>query len=208
MSNPSVQVEELSFGYSPEQPMILKDLYISVNPGECLWIIGPNGCGKTTLAKIVVGILKPKRCKICVNGLNLTIEPIWRVAKHVAYAFQNPDLQFFSTDVWSEVSFGPKALGYPKDKCEVLTNYALNLFGLRGKEKSHPHDLNRSDRKRLGLASVFAMDTPIIILDEPPHLQNSQEKLLIRQAIDEALIRKKTLLVVTNEPDFIYPAFA
>jgi energy-coupling factor transport system ATP-binding protein len=202
-SIPSIEVKGLSFQYSPSQPIIFKDLQIAVKPGECLYITGPNGCGKTTLAKIIAGILKPRNGEVWINGINAGIEPIWKVARYVAYAFQNPDYQIFSTTVWNEVMFGPKSLGYSEQKSKTLTDSALRLFSLSSKKEYHPHDLNRSDRKRLGLASVYAMDTPTIILDEPTHFQSTQEKISIRQAIDESLIRGKTLIIITNLFDFI-----
>jgi energy-coupling factor transport system ATP-binding protein len=200
----SVQIKKLGFQYSSDYPIIFENLDITVNPGECLWITGPNGCGKTTLLKIIAGILKPKKGEVWINNINCSSEPIWKVARYVSYAFQNPDLQFFSNDVWSEVFFGPKTLGYPKDKCKTLTEYALYLFGLDNKAKRHPHDLNRSERKRLGLASAFAMNTPVIILDEPTQFQTSQGKLALRQAICENLRKEKTFLIATNILDFIW----
>jgi energy-coupling factor transporter ATP-binding protein EcfA2 len=101
LSRSSVIIKGLGFQYSSDYPMIFKNLDISVNSGECLWITGPNGCGKTTLAKIIAGIFKPKEGEVWVNGVNSGSEPIWKVARHVVYAFQNPDLQFFSADVWN-----------------------------------------------------------------------------------------------------------
>lgn len=201
--NSSVQVTEVGFQYAPDQPMIFENLNIFVEPGECLWITGPNGCGKTTLAKIIAGILKHQRGEVKVNGINVGIEPLWKVARCVAYAFQNPDLQIFSINIWEEVSFGPKVLGYSEEKCNELTGYTINLFGLGNLEKAHPHDLNRSQRKRLGLASTFATDTPILILDEPTQFQNNSERKMIKKAMDEALNKGKSILCITHATDFI-----
>lgn len=201
--NHHVQVNGLSFQYAADQPMILKDLNITIDSGECLWITGPNGCGKTTLAKIIAGILKLQKGEITINSINIEAEPLWKVARHVAYAFQNPDLQIFSTNLWDEVSFGPRVLGYSEERCSALTSYAINLFGLVGLEKAHPHDLNRSQRKRLGLASTFAMDTPVIILDEPTQFQNSLYKQMIKHAMEEALSKGKGILCITHATDFI-----
>jgi energy-coupling factor transport system ATP-binding protein len=80
-----------------------------------------------------------------------------------------------------------------------LTDSALKLFGLDGKKKVHPHDLNRSERRRLGLASVFAMDTPVIILDEPTLYQDSYYKQIIKKVMDEGLEKGKTILCITHE---------
>ena len=199
ISSPSVKIKDIGFQYSPDQPKVFDNLHLSVAPGECLWITGPNGCGKTTLAKIIAGILKSTKGEVSINGINPMIEPVWKVAHYIAYAFQNPDLQIFSTNLWDEVSFGPKALGYSINRCNELTRNALKLFDLTKKEISHPHDLNRSERKRLGLASAFAMDTPVMILDEPTQFQDSQWKKIIKEAMDKTLLKNKSILCITHD---------
>jgi len=194
-----VEVKDLAFRYSPDSPLILEDLSLSLRPGECLWVTGPNGCGKTTLAKLVMGILKTQKGEIKINGINNAVRPLWEIAKQVSYAFQNPDYQIFSGTVREEVSFGPRSLGYHPDKVDSLTIEALNLFGLTEKKKEHPHDLSRSERKRLGLASTFAMDTPVLILDEPTQYQDSKGKSLIITAMVEVLRKGKCILCITHD---------
>lgn len=194
-----VEVHKLAFRYSFDSPLIFEDLSLSLRPGECLCVTGPNGCGKTTLAKLVMGILKTQKGEIKINGINNAASQIWETAKHVSYAFQNPDYQIFSGSVWEEVSFGPKSLGYQPDKVDSLTIDALNLFGLTDKMKEHPHDLSRSERKRLGLASAFAMDTPVLILDEPTQYQDSKGKSLIITAMEDVLRKGKCILCITHD---------
>lgn len=195
---PVVEVKDLSYRYSTNQPILLENMNIVVHPGECLFITGPNGCGKTTFAKIVAGLLKTKNGKVIVNGILSNMEPIWKVAQQVGYAFQNPDMQIFSKSVWDEISFGPRTLGYAKDRCNKLANKAIKLLGLTEKMKCHPHDLNRSERKRLGIASTLSMDTPIIILDEPTQFQDVKHKQLISKAMKELLSKGKSIICITH----------
>ncbi len=194
-----VDIQNLSFRYAPDSPLIFDHLNITIDPGECLWITGPNGCGKTTLAKLIMGILKPEGGRIMIKGSNSVSCPLWENAMNVSYAFQNPDYQIFSTTVWDEVSFGPKSLGYPPHKIDSLTDNALNLFNLSEQKQVHPHDLTRSERKRLGLASTFAMDTPILILDEPTQYQDTKEKKVIFSGMKEALGKGKSILCITHD---------
>jgi len=195
-----VKVKDLSYRYSQDSPAILENINIIVCPGECLWISGPNGCGKTTLAKLLMGILKPQKGEVIINGFKTGTAPLWETARHISFAFQNPDYQIFSTTIWEEVTFGPKSLGYSHEKCEALTDDALNLFGLLNKKKSHPHDLNRSEKKRLGLASVFSMDTPVLILDEPTQYQDAEGKRLVENAILDVLAKEKCVLCISHDP--------
>ncbi len=202
--NPSLQSKILCFSYSKQQSNIINNISLNVQRGECLWITGPNGCGKTTLAKLIIGLLKPIEGSVLINGINPAKEPLWKVARIASYAFQNPDLQIFSTKIWDEVLSGPKFLGYSDEKCINLTEWALKLFGLREKAKHHPQDLNRSEKKRLGLASTFAMDTPILILDEPSQFQSIKEKQIIREAMRNALNMGKSILCITHDLDLIF----
>jgi energy-coupling factor transport system ATP-binding protein len=204
IQRPVIRIKGLTFQYPKEESSVIRELDLTADPGECVWVVGPNGCGKTTLMKVIAGILKAKEGQVLVHNIEPAKVPLWNMARHVAYAFQNPDLQIFSRDVLTEVTFGPQSLGYPKHRCEALANRALHIFGLSGKEQHHPHSLNRSERKRLGLAATFAMDTPIIILDEPTQYQTPEWKPVIRQAIVEGLSEEKTFLIVTHDFDFIW----
>ena len=198
----SLRLQGISFRYPGADSQVVEDFNLEANGGDCVWITGPNGSGKTTAAKLTLGLLKAQEGSILINDKPIAGKPLWEKARSVAYAFQNPDLQIFSTTVWDEVIFGPRNLGYDARQCSDLTESCLQKFGLADKKKSHPHDLNLSDRKRLGLASTFAMDTPVLILDEPSQYQNDEQKKMIAAAMIEALRSGKIILCITNSPDF------
>lgn len=201
--NNSLRLQGITFRYATAKAQVVKDFYLDAKSGDCVWITGPNGSGKTTIAKLLLGLLELQEGEIFFNNITLMNKPIWERARFVAYAFQNPDLQIFSTTVRDEVIFGPKNLGMDNEQCYRLMEIYLRLFGLIDKKTSHPHDLNLSDRKRLGLASAFAMDTPILILDEPSQYQNDYQKKMIVDAMKEALKKGKIILCITNSFDFV-----
>ena len=198
----SLRLQGITFRYPSADSEVVRNFHLEAIGGECIWATGPNGSGKTTVAKLVLGLLKAQEGSIFINDKTIAGKPLWERARSVAYAFQNPDLQIFSTTVWDEVIFGPRNLAYNNERCLNLTDTYLNRFGLADKKESHPHDLNLSDRKRLGLASAFTMDTPILILDEPSQYQNGDQKKIIAAAMIEAMRQGKIILCITNSPDF------
>jgi energy-coupling factor transport system ATP-binding protein len=201
-TNSSLKLQGITFRYPTAKAQVVKDFHLDAKSGDCVWITGPNGSGKTTIAKLILGLLKLREGSILINDKAMSDKPLWERARSVAYAFQNPDLQIFSTTVRDEVIFGPKNLGFNNEKCASLTDTYLRLFGLTDKQASHPHDLNLSDRKRLGLASAFAMDTPILILDEPSQYQNEDQKRMTSTAMNDSLKKGKIILCITNSLDF------
>ncbi|MDD1751579.1 MAG: energy-coupling factor ABC transporter ATP-binding protein [Methanotrichaceae archaeon] len=203
-TNNSLRLQGITFRYPTAEAKVVKDFYLDAKSGDCVWITGPNGSGKTTIAKLILGLLKLQEGSIRINDTDMTGKPLWERARSVAYAFQNPDLQIFSTTVRDEVVFGPRNLGFSNENCSTLTETYLRLFGLTDKKEFHPHDLNLSERKRLGLASAFAMDSPILILDEPSQYQNENQKKMIAIAMIDALKKGKIILCITNSPDFKY----
>jgi energy-coupling factor transport system ATP-binding protein len=198
-----VDAQNIDFGYTPDGPLVIRDASIALAPGEMLFITGRNGSGKTTLAKIIAGILRPARGKIFTRGAEITGKPLWEIARHVAFSFQNPDHQIFSKRVWDEVIFGPRNLGYSAQECERLAHRALDYFDLKEKKDCHPYELTRSDRKRLGLASTFAMNTPVLILDEPTQFQNQSVKHRIMSAVRDSLLDGKAVLLITHDPGLL-----
>lgn len=130
-------------------------------------IIGQNGAGKTTLVKLLKGLLKPVSGNIYFRGEDISGKTVAMLAGNVGYVFQNPDDQIFKYNVMDEIMFGPMNIGMDPKRAEEEARRALELTGLTGKEKENPYDLELYERKMTAIASVLAMDTDVLILDEP-----------------------------------------
>jgi energy-coupling factor transport system ATP-binding protein len=120
----------------------------------------------------------------------------------VGYVFQNPDEQLFTKNVHQEVSFGPKNLEYDKEKVEALVEDALTLTKLNDEKETNPYDLSPTWRKMVALASIIAMDTPIIIFDEPTTGQDAANIERMADAIAALRERGKTVITITHDIDF------
>jgi energy-coupling factor transport system ATP-binding protein len=156
----------LSFDYS-EQIAALHEVSLDISPGDRLALVGQNGSGKTTLAKLLVGLLEPKSGQILLDEKSIESIRPGTLARKIGFVFQNPDHQIFSPTVWEEIAFGPRNLGLTGKELERRIEEALALFNLRRFAALPPASLSFGLRRQVSIASVFAMKTPILILDEP-----------------------------------------
>ena len=131
-----------------------------------------------------------------------TAHQVAKLTSRVGYVFQNPDEQLFTKTVHQEVSFGPKNLGYESDKVESLVEDALEMTELTNQKETNPYDLSPTWRKMVALASIIAMDTPIIIFDEPTTGQDAANIARMAEAIATLRKRGKTIITITHDIDF------
>jgi len=197
----NINIKDLRFTYSTGLEA-LKGISLTINPGEQVAIVGQNGAGKTTLVRHFNGLLKPTSGTVSIGEWETTKYPTAKLASRVGYVFQNPDEQLFSRDVLTEVSFGPKNLGYEKSKADELVKRAMALTELHDKTETNPYDLSPTWRKMVALASIIAMDTPIIIFDEPTTGQDAVNVGRIANVIAELKREGKTVITITHDIDF------
>ena len=198
-----ISVEDLRFRYPGDSRDTLSGITLRIDSGEILALIGHNGSGKTTLAKHLNGLLQPLHGEIRFNNQSIADKPVSWCAARVALTFQNPDDQICKRRVIDEIAFGPRNLGTSGDRLDDLVGDAVALFGLADLTQVNPHDLGYSERKRLAMASVIAMDTPVVILDEPTAGLDSRESEQLAGVIATLRERKKTIIVITHDMDFI-----
>jgi energy-coupling factor transport system ATP-binding protein len=196
-----IHINSLSFTY-PAGVRALEGIDLQIGSGESVAIVGQNGAGKTTLVKHMNGLLKPSSGTVIVGGWDTREFSVAQLSARVGYVFQNPDDQLFEKSAWGEVVFGPRNLGWTKEKTAESALNALKMVGLEGAKDSHPYDLIPSQRKLLALASVLAIDTPALILDEPTTGQDYLGTRLIGDLVDDLHRQGKTLIVVTHDIDF------
>lgn len=197
----NITISDLHFSYAPNVKA-LNGISLTINAGEQVAIIGQNGAGKTTLVRHLNGLLKPTSGSVSVGDWDTTKHSVAKLASKVGYVFQNPDEQLFSKDVLTEVEFGPKNLGYKKNKIDQLVKRALELTELTGKQETNPYDLSPTWRKMVALASILAMDTPIVIFDEPTTGQDFTNITRIANVIAELKKTGKTVITITHDIDF------
>jgi energy-coupling factor transport system ATP-binding protein len=196
-----IEINNLRYTY-PSGLEALKGISLTINSGEQVAIVGQNGAGKTTLVRHFNGLLKPTSGSVSIGDWETTKQSTAKLASRVGYVFQNPDEQLFSRDVLTEVAFGPKNLGYSKEKIDELVKRALTLTELSDKTETNPYDLSPTWRKMVALASIIAMDTTIVIFDEPTTGQDAVNVGRIAHVIAELKKEGKTVITITHDIDF------
>ncbi len=196
-----INIQDLHYRY-PSGVDALNGINLTIEPGEQVGIIGQNGSGKTTLVKHLNGLLKPTRGKVVIGNWDTRQHTVARMASRVGYVFQNPDEQLFTKSVQEEVSFGPTNLGYDENRRKELVDEALAITELRDKRDINPYDLSPTWRKMVTLASIIAMDTPIIVFDEPTTGQDATSISRIAHVVHTLKEQQKTLITITHDIDF------
>ena len=199
-------VRNLKFSYTEDHP-IFENFQLSLDQRPTA-IIGQNGAGKTTLVRLLKGLLKPSAGTILYQGEDISRRTVASLAGQVGYVFQNPDDQIFKYKVIDEVMFGPLNIGMPKEKAKEKAMEALSLTELTSYAGEIPYDLELSQRKLVAIASVLAMDTDVIILDEPTIAQDYRGKEIIRNIITSLSGQGKLVLAILHDMDFVAQCFS
>lgn len=165
-----IAFEGVSFAYAAggAARRALRDVTLTLMPGELLAVVGANGSGKSTLARLCNGLLVASVGSVRVDGLDpADPESTWRVRSRVAMVFQDPDNQIVGTVVEDDVAFGPENLGVPAGDIRLRVDAALAAVGLTGFERREPHLLSEGQKQRLAVASALAMEPAYLVMDEP-----------------------------------------
>ncbi len=200
------QVKDLRFSYVKGRE-VLHGLNLALDHRPTA-IIGQNGAGKTTLVRVLKGLLKPDSGEIRYQGENLETKTVAELASRVGYVFQNPDDQIFKYKVLEEVMFGPLNIGMSPQEAEASAHEALRMVGLDEKVGENPYDLELSDRKMVAIASVLAMNTDVIILDEPTIAQSWNGREKIREIMQAKAAEGKLVIAILHDMDFVANSFA
>ena len=200
------QVKDLRFSYVKGRE-VLHGLNLALDHRPTA-IIGQNGAGKTTLVRVLKGLLKPDSGEIRYQGENLETKTVAELASRVGYVFQNPDDQIFKYKVLEEVMFGPLNIGMTPQEAEASAHEALRMVGLDEKAGENPYDLELSERKMVAIASVLAMNTDVIILDEPTIAQSWNGREKIREIMQAKAAEGKLVIAILHDMDFVANSFA
>ena len=195
---PPIHVEGVVHRYG-DDVLALAGVDLRIEPGQRVAIVGRNGSGKTTLAKHLNGLLRPASGRVVIGGGDIASEPVHRLAATVGFVFQHPDDQLFERSVLREVSFGPRNLGRSADETGRLTEAALAATGLADDRATNPYDLDLSRRKLVALASVLAVDPPVVVLDEPTTGQDAAGVARIGAIVDALAAGGRTVIAITHD---------
>ena len=203
---PSIELDAVSFAY-PDGTRALSGVTLRIEPGESVAIVGQNGSGKSTLVRHLNGLLRPTTGRVLLDGRDVRLTHVARLAGLVGLAFQNPDRQLFAGRVSVEVAFGPRNLGLRGPALDERVRAALEEVGLTAEASTNPYDLGYSRRKLLALASVLAMRTPVLVLDEPTTGQDARGVALVRDVVSRAVGDGRTVIAISHDMRFVAESF-
>ena len=191
----------------PDGTKALDGVDLRVAVGESVAIIGQNGSGKTTLVRHLNGLLRPTEGSVRIDGRDIAGTRVARLAAIVGLALQDPDQQIFAGRVRAEVAFGPRNLGLRGPDLDGAVADALAAVGLADAGDAIPYDLGYARRKLLAIASVLAMRTPIIILDEPTTGQDLRGATIVREIVRRLTGEGRTVLAISHDMRFVAETF-
>ena len=197
-----IEIKNLSFQYEGSSKKVLKNLNINIKEGEFICVLGHNGSGKSTTARLIDGLLVAESGQIIVDGQELTEENVWDIRDKIGMVFQNPDNQFVGATVEDDVAFGLENKGVPYEEMASRVQEALEFVGMSEFKDREPARLSGGQKQRVAIAGIVAMRPSILILDEATSMLDPEGRQELIQSIKA--IRKEygmTVLSITHDLD-------
>ena len=202
----ALEIDNVTFDY-PDGTRALDDVTLAIETGSLVAIVGQNGSGKSTLVRHFNGLLRPTRGRVRLNGEDTAARHVADLARTVGLLFQNPDRQIFASTVRKEVAFGPRNAGLRGEALTGAVARSLETVGLGPSADANPYDLGFSRRKLLALASILAMETPIVVLDEPTTGQDARGIALVQRIVTGLHEGGRTVIAISHDMRFVAESF-
>ncbi len=198
-----IEINNVNYKYKNGK-VVIKNLNLQINDGEFVAIIGRNGSGKSTLSRLISGLEKPTEGNINVNGIDtknkkMTLE----LRKNVGIVFQNPENQIIFNRVYDDIIFGMKNIGINSNEINEKVNEALQKVNMSEYIYHDTYELSLGQKQRIAIAGVLALDTKIIIFDEPTTMLDPAGKKAIYEIVNNLKKQGYTIIYITNAIDEI-----
>ena len=200
---PILELQDLSFRYEGGLPgeKVLDALTFSVAPGERVGLVGCNGVGKSTLLKILVGILPIQAGALTVGGLPMERKNLAEIRRKVGYIFQDSDSQLFMPTVRADVAFAAENYGYPPEEVAARTRRALAAVHMEHCADRPVYRLSGGQKKLASIAGILTLDPALILMDEPSAALDPRNRRALIGILNALPCAK---LIASHDLDFIY----
>jgi energy-coupling factor transport system ATP-binding protein len=196
-------IDSLTFSYTNRENLF-HNISFNIEENQHIGLIGPNGCGKTTLVKLMLGILKPQGGEIHLDGNSLKNISLSNAGRIVGYVFQNPDKQLFCPTVLEQMGFSYRyESNATMEDSEKKIDYYLEVFDLMQYKNSSCLELSRGEKQRLALASVLSRNVKFLILDEPTTGLDILRKKQLEKCLMSLRQERKGYLIISHEAKFL-----
>lgn len=201
----SIRFDGVSFRYGENEDWVLREIALTIHPGERVAIVGSNGSGKSTLGMLLNGLLTPTEGDVYVFGGNTRCKSdLAFIRKNIGYIFQNPDQQIISNTVEDDVAFGLENLGIsPADQERRIRN-ALHRLRLDALKQVDPHSLTPGQKQKLAVAGVIATEPEVIVIDEAMSMLSPRDAEALGQVWRDLHKQGTTIVQITHDMEELY----
>ena len=193
-----LEFRNVSFSDEPGTP-VLDNLSFHIRKGETVGLIGANGAGKSTIMKLMLGLL-PAQGEILVDGMPVTKQNLSVIRQKIGFVLQDSDNQMFMPTVYEDMIFGPRNYGLTREEADARVDRVLKELGLESLKHRHNHKISGGEKRMAAIATILAMEPEMIVMDEP---STALDPVNRRRVISTINSRKETKLIASHDLDMI-----
>lgn len=194
-----IEFRHVDFSYEKDRP-VLRDLSFCIEKGQSVGLIGANGAGKSTVMKLLLGLLAPSSGEILVDGIRVEKKTLPEIRRKLGFVLQNSDNQMFMPTVYEDMIFAPLNYGLSREEAERRVDAVLEKLGLQELKHRHNHRISGGEKRMAAIATILAMEPEAVLMDEPSSALDPYNRRLVINTIREL---PQTKLITSHDLDMI-----
>lgn len=204
---PIINLSHISYNY--EEVSALNDISLEIYAGELIFFTGPNGCGKSTLFKLLNGLIFPTKGEYYFDNKKIDKNTLQdnifakNFHKRIGYIFQNPDVQLFNATVYDEIAFAPRQMNLDEDIIHQRVNELLIYLNIQHLQDRPPYHLSGGEQKKVALAAILALNPDVLMIDEPLNGLDNKTRQWFKDFLMDFIKANKTILISTHEQELL-----
>ena len=204
---PIINLSHISYNY--EEVSALNDISLEIYAGELIFFTGPNGCGKSTLFKLLNGLIFPTKGEYYFDNKKIDKNTLQdnifakNFHKRIGYIFQNPDVQLFNATLYDEIAFGPRQMNLDEEIIHQRVNELLIYLNIQHLQDRPPYHLSGGEQKKVALAAILALNPDILMIDEPLNGLDNKTRQWFKEFLIDFIKANKTILISTHEQELL-----